>query len=88
MNSSSITKLGCGNIGSAMVRGFVKSGISKNNICITRRKIDRLNSLSNEGYKTSTDNITAVKESNTIILAANTTNNGLTISTGWNAGKI
>tara|TARA_B100001029_G_C15054455_1_gene453249 strand:- start:135 stop:944 length:810 start_codon:yes stop_codon:yes gene_type:complete len=69
MNSSSITILGCGNIGSAMVRGFVKSGISKNNICITRRKIDRLNSLSNEGYKTSTDNITAVKESNTIILA-------------------
>ena len=50
MSTSSITILGCGNIGSAIAKGLIKSGMSTNNITLTRRKLGQLAKFKNEGY--------------------------------------
>ena len=48
MSASSIAILGCGNIGSAIAKGLVKSGAATNNITLTRRKIEQLSTFQKE----------------------------------------
>ena len=69
MSISSIAILGCGNIGSAIAKGLAKSGMETNNITLTRRKVNQLTVFHDEGYLVMDDNVLAVKNSQTIILA-------------------
>lgn len=72
MNTSGykIAVLGCGNIGSAIAYGLVKSGkFSASNIYCTKRKKDSLTKFSEKGFKTTADNKEAVKNSDLIIVA-------------------
>ena len=69
MSATSIAILGCGNIGSAIARGLVKSGNEANNIILTRRKTKSLNESQKAGFQITDDNILAVKESKIIIIA-------------------
>ena len=69
MGTSSIAILGCGNIGSAIARGLEKSGMSTNNIMLTRRKVGKLAKYQDEGYQVTDDNASAVKNCQTIILS-------------------
>ena len=65
-----IAILGCGNIGSAIAIGLVKSGkFSASNIFCTKRKKDSLIKYSDQGFKTTTDNKEAVRNSDIIIVA-------------------
>jgi len=65
-----VSILGCGNIGSAMAKGFIKSGkIDSKNIFLTRRNIDSLITLKNEGFTITDDNAFALTQSKVIILA-------------------
>jgi len=62
--------LGGGNLGQALARGWVRSGLLKaQNIAVTRRHPDKLDDLEKEGFKTGSDNLAAIAESDCIILA-------------------
>ena len=70
MHASSISILGCGNIGSAIAEGLEKSGkFSINNISLTRRKQKSLEKFNKRGFQVSNDNAKVVKKSKIIILA-------------------
>ena len=69
MSTSSIAILGCGNIGSAIAKGFKHSGMKADKITLTRRKIEHLLDLKDDGYVITEDNVSAVKKSQIIILA-------------------
>lgn len=70
MQEKNVAILGCGNIGSAIANGLVKSGMYKPaQIFVTRRSEDGLKKFSERGFKTTADNIDAVKKSRIIILA-------------------
>lgn len=65
-----IAILGGGNIGTAFVKGLLKSKLyDAENIIVTRRRLSMLNSLAEKGVIISSDNTTAVKAANIIILA-------------------
>ena len=68
MIGKKIAVLGCGNIGTAIVKGLIKAKVKAANINITRRKKDSLNDLKKTGCIV-TNNQKAVIESNIIILA-------------------
>jgi len=68
MNTSNLAILGCGNIGSAIAKGLTKSGMTANNIILTRRKLESLTELSETGFQTSDDNAKAVQNSEIIFL--------------------
>lgn len=62
--------IGGGNIGTAIAKGFTISGVfSKENIIITRRKINLLETMSKQGFKIQNDNCDAVRRSNMILIA-------------------
>jgi pyrroline-5-carboxylate reductase len=64
-----IAILGGGNLGTAIARGIVKAKISTpSNITVTRRNLTKIESLGAEGYKLSTDNLSAVKAATIIVL--------------------
>jgi len=69
MSTSSIAILGCGNIGSAIATGLVKSGTAANNITLTRRKSGQLTAFHQGGYQITENNSLAVKNAKIIILA-------------------
>ena len=69
MSTSSIAILGCGNIGSAIATGLVKSGIAANNITLTRRKAGQLSAFQQAGYHVTEDNGSAVNNAKIILLA-------------------
>ena len=69
MNTNSIAIIGCGNIGCAIAKGLAKSGISPSNIIVTRRKVKHLLELKKSGFNVTNDNLYAVKNAQTIILA-------------------
>jgi pyrroline-5-carboxylate reductase len=71
MNSiQSLAILGAGNIGTAIARGLVKTGILETGkITLTRRHADKLEPLAAEGFATTNDNAAAVKGNDLIILA-------------------
>jgi pyrroline-5-carboxylate reductase len=65
-----IAIIGCGNIGLSLIQGFIReSGIPSGDITATRRNIDELVILNDTGVRLTSDNISAVKESEIIIIA-------------------
>ncbi len=65
-----ISIIGCGNIGSAIANGLVKSKkYESNDIILTRRKINTLAEFSEKGFLTNSDNKKAIENSNIVILA-------------------
>ena len=68
MSTSNLAILGCGNIGSAIAKGLTKSGMTANNIILTRRKLESLTELANTGFQTSIDNANAVQNAKIILL--------------------
>ena len=60
--------IGAGNIGLAIARGLVKSGRFKGEQLILRRLL-HLEELEEEGFKTESTNIAAVKSANLVLLA-------------------
>ena len=70
LSKKKITIIGGGNLGSAIARGLVDSQkVNPDQIYVTRRKIDKLQSLSEMGITTGKDNQTAAAQADIIILA-------------------
>jgi len=70
MKDTQIAIIGAGNIGTAIARGFVRSGlIQAENITLTRRHTAALESYQQEGYRITADNLSAVQSCKIIILA-------------------
>lgn len=62
--------LGAGNIGTAIAKGLVKSGYYQpEDMILTRRKYEFLESLAKENYNISSDNIEAVKNAHLVLIA-------------------
>ena len=68
MSTSNLAVLGCGNIGSAIAKGLIKSGMTADNITLTRRKLEPLTELAEAGFQTSIDNANAVQNAKIILL--------------------
>jgi len=69
-NKKKISIIGCGNIGSAIANGLVKSkNYSASEIVVTRRRNKDLDEFSSKGFTVTTDNKKAVEETDIIILA-------------------
>ena len=68
MSTSNLAILGCGNIGSAIAKGLTKSGMTADNITLTRRKLESLTELSEAGFQTSIDNANTVQNAEIILL--------------------
>lgn len=65
-----IAILGCGNIGSAIANGLVKSkSVKAQQIYLTRRNEDGLSKFKKRGFLTTSDNKKAVNDSSIIIVA-------------------
>ena len=70
MNKKKISIIGCGNIGSAIANGLVKSGnYFPADLIVTKRKEKSLDEFKKRGFNTTTDNNFAVNQSDIIILA-------------------
>ncbi|NPA44368.1 MAG: pyrroline-5-carboxylate reductase [Chlorobi bacterium] len=64
-----IAIIGAGNLGKAIAKGLLISNlISPNNLTLTRRKTDKLNSFSEKGVKVTSNNIEATKNSDILIV--------------------
>ena len=69
-SSASLAILGCGNLGKALARGLVRSGtLLPDRIQVTRRNPDGLEDLAAEGFPVGTDNIAAIRASDTVLIA-------------------
>ncbi len=65
-----IAIIGGGNLGTAIAEGLLKSKFSKaSEITVTRRNIASLNYLREKGIAITTDNVTAVKNADVVVLA-------------------
>jgi pyrroline-5-carboxylate reductase len=65
-----ITIIGTGNLGSSLVKGLVDSGKYKpEQFTLTRRNVLKLDSLKEQGYHVSTNNVESAKIANIIFLA-------------------
>ncbi len=65
-----IAIIGGGNLGAAIAEGLMKSGfVRANQLIVTRRNIETLQSLSTKGVEVLTDNCAAIKKASMIILA-------------------
>ncbi len=70
MNSKNIAIIGGGNLGAAIAEGLLKSGFATaSQITVTRRTLDRLQSLKEQGVTVTDDNAYAIKNSEIIIVA-------------------
>jgi pyrroline-5-carboxylate reductase len=70
MKDSRIAIIGGGNLGTAIAEGLIKSQFVKaQQITITRRNVDALQSLQKLGAKVTSDNRKAIEESDVIIVA-------------------
>lgn len=69
LKNKTVSILGCGNIGSAIVNGLVKSGVCKpEQTYITRKSEEKLAQFLNRGFKATTNNIDAVKNTDILIV--------------------
>ena len=68
MSTLKLAILGCGNIGSAIAKGLAKSGMAPGNITLTCRKSESLTELNQAGFQTTADNVSAVQNSEIILL--------------------
>ncbi|MFK7786582.1 MAG: pyrroline-5-carboxylate reductase [Crocinitomicaceae bacterium] len=69
MNNKKIAIIGCGNLGLSILNGLLSEGIPASNIIATRRNIDSLNHLKDAGITLTSDNVTAIRDSELIIVA-------------------
>jgi pyrroline-5-carboxylate reductase len=70
MSTKNIAILGSGNIGLSLAKGLVKAGIYQpEQITLTRRNVNALSTLADNGYHVTSDNSAAVKGSDIIVLA-------------------
>ena len=70
MADKKISIIGCGNIGLSILQGILKNEtIPGKNITVTKRNIQELSYLNEDGVRLTTDNISAVKDSELIIIA-------------------
>jgi len=70
MMDTKVSIIGCGNIGLSLLQGILKGNIlPAQNITATRRNIQELTYLKEVGVRITTDNISAIKGSNLIIIA-------------------
>lgn len=68
--SKKIAIIGGGNLGTAIAEGLIKSKFSKaGDITVTKRNISTLSALAKKGVQVSSDNNTAIKNSELVILA-------------------
>ena len=67
--NTKIAIIGGGNLGTSIAKGLIKNQFPAENIIITRRKVERLQTISELGIRISSDNIEAVKSSKIIIIA-------------------
>ena len=66
-----VAVLGGGNLGQAMARGWVSSGVLEpDQVWITRRHADKLAELEAAGFHTGSDNRAAVSQADTVVLAS------------------
>lgn len=69
MTKKKIAILGCGNIGSAIANGLVKSGLYKpTQLFLTRKSDELLSKFAERGFNTTSNNLEAVKQSEIIII--------------------
>lgn len=70
MNNLKVSIIGCGNIGLSILQGLLKSKeLRAENITATRRNIQDLYYLKDDGIKLTNNNIEAVRESDLILIA-------------------
>jgi len=70
MKNNKVSIIGCGNIGLSLLQGLLKeNAIPAKNITITRRNIQELAYLEGNGIILTSDNVSAIKESNLILIA-------------------
>jgi len=70
MVEKKVSIIGCGNIGSSLLKGLIKDkAISAKNIIATKRNSQELACFKKDGVRLTTDNIMATKESNLIVIA-------------------
>lgn len=70
MNEKRIAIIGGGNLGTAIAEGLLKSGFSTpKQITITRRNVERLQTLKEVGVTVTDNNLTAIESSDIIIVA-------------------
>jgi pyrroline-5-carboxylate reductase len=70
MMNIKVTIIGCGNIGLSLLQGILKdNSIPAQNITVTRRNTEELVYLEKVGVKLTSDNQSAIKGSNLIIIA-------------------
>jgi pyrroline-5-carboxylate reductase len=70
MKDYKVSIIGCGNIGLSLLQGFIKSNtIPAENITATRRNIEELSHLKELGVKLTSDNLSAINDSNLVIIA-------------------
>lgn len=67
--NKNVSVIGCGNIGLSLIQGFLKSEMLAGSITATRRNIDELGILKDTCVTITSDNISAVKESQIVIIA-------------------
>lgn len=70
MNQNSITIIGGGNLGSAIAEGLlISKAFQPNEIIVTRRKVEKLNHLKEQGVYVTNDNSWAAAKSKYVVLA-------------------
>jgi pyrroline-5-carboxylate reductase len=70
MKEYKVSIIGCGNIGLSLLQGLLKDNtIPAKNIIATKRNIKDLDYMKECGVRITSDNISAVKESNLIVIA-------------------
>ena len=69
MKKNKIAIIGAGNLGIAIAKGIAEKGLSSpSDITLTRRNLQALEHIAEEGFTTTSNNIEAVSEAGTIIL--------------------
>lgn len=69
MNTKKIAIVGCGNLGSSILKGLLSNGIAGENIICTRRNTQSLQHFENQGVKVTSSNAEAAEFADLIILA-------------------
>lgn len=79
MKNFRVAVLGCGNIGLSIVEGIIKNEeLPPQNIIATKRNVAELDNLKERGVKVTSDNLSAISESDLIIIAVKSYNfNGI-----------
>lgn len=70
MENKKIAVIGCGNLGLSIVKGLLNNKqIDPSNITATKRNVDTINFLKNTGINVTDNNLSAIKNSDIIIIA-------------------